>query len=368
MELKELVYEDKFWEDEYWSGFGSRVWRLFKVGVELLSIVGKDESSSYINTVVQLSKSIVEKLSERVEIEEPEDVGARDVMLVVEYMRSLAELAIGRDSTVTLAWVFRNTTFEYARASFTSIRERPERFDYLANILDLEKVYEPPDLLKSGEVDLSFYHATGYLDNVEIESSVEPMKGGRFRYIVKFRDRVDYERDGLGSLIVSLGLMSWETLRSKPGILAIFETIDPRSMYLEIARSRVPTKALEIVETRAIQALGDGKIYSLREERVEPDGTITITLASDQYSAGVPLPVACRAAVYELRGPLVYSYDFCQETDLLFRNTRHIFEKEHRNKYNVVEFLRGIQSYLFLGLWDQIFIDNRSKFVVVSRA
>uniref|UniRef100_A0A7C4DAC5 Uncharacterized protein n=1 Tax=Staphylothermus marinus TaxID=2280 RepID=A0A7C4DAC5_STAMA len=361
-----MVYEDKFWEEEYWSVFGSRVWRIFKICNELIPIIGKDESIEYINTITQLSKYIVEKLSEKVEIEEPEDIGLKDIQLVIEFMKSIADIAIGKNTTVTLAWITRNITYEYIRANFTTIREKPDRFDYLASILDLTKLYDPPDLLKTSEVDLTMYHATGYLDNVEIESSIESVKGGRFRYVVKIRDKVNYEKDSLGSLIIRLGLMAWEILRRKPGIFSIFETIDPRNMYLEIARSRVPVKAHEIVETKSIQILGDGKVYSFKDEKIETDGSITITLASDQYSTSVPMPVACRTSVYELKGPLVYAYNFCQETDLLFKNTRYLIENEFRNRFNVVEFLRGIQPYIFLGLWDQIFIEN-SKFIVISR-
>lgn len=361
-----MVYEDRFWEDEYWTSFASRVWRLFKICNELIPILGRDESIEYINTVTQLSKRIVEKLSEKVEVEEPEDTGLRDIQLIIEFMKTLAELSIGRDTTITIAWIMRNITFEYARSSFTTIRERPDRFDYLTNILDLVKIYDPPELLKTSEVDLTLYHANGYLDNVEVEPSIESTKGGRFRYIVRIRDRVDYEKDGLGSLIIRLGLISWEILRSKPGILSIFETIDARNMYLEMARSRIPTKASEIIETRSIQALGDGKIYSFRDEKIEHDGAITITLVSDQYSASVPLPVACRTSVYELKGPLVYAYNFCEETDLLFRNTKYSIDNEYRARFNAIEFLRGIQPYIYLGVWDQVFISN-NKFIIISR-
>ena len=360
-----MVYEEKFWEEDYWSRFGTSVWALFKISVELLNILKEDECVPYVNTVIQLTKHIVEKLSEYVEIEEPEPPGARDAMLVTQFMRTLADFAIGKNPTVTLAWVFRNVTFEYVRASFNTIYEKPERFNYLASILDLKQVYQPPELLTGGEIDLSFYHLNGYLENPIIEPLVEPASGGRFKYILRIRDKPDFGKSGVGALIVRLGMLAWEILREKPGILAIFETVDARSLYFDLARSRIPARATEIVESLAIHVLGDGKIYRFREEKVEADGTITLTFVSDEYNMGVPIPKSCRNVVYEFKGPLVHAYEFCQETDLLFRENKYEVSGEAKKKMNVVEFLRGIQPYLFLGVWDMFYLGD--KFILFSR-
>ncbi len=360
-----MVYEEHFWEDDYWSRFGKEVWRLFKVSSELIGVLGKDEATDYVNTAAMLSKYIVEKLSEHVEIEEPEPPGVRDALLVTEFMKTIADFAIGKNPVTTLAWIMRNITYEYIRVNFESIYEKPERFDYLVNILGLEQIYEPPELLTGREIDLSFYHAPGYLDNTDILPGVEHAGGGRFRYVLKIRDRPDYEKMSIGALIVKLGLLSWEILRRKPGILSIFETTDARTLYLELAATKIPPQATEIIESKGIHVLGDGRIYYFKDEKFEPDGGITITLISDQYNVGVPIPKACRDSIYELRGPLVYIYEICLETDLLLRENKYSLSKEPSKKLNVVEYLRGIQPYIYLGVWDLVFKDN--KFIVVSR-
>lgn len=360
-----MVYNEIFWEDSYWARFGENVWRLFKISVELASILGKDEALDYVNTTALISKYIVEKLSEHVELEEPEPPGVRDAFLVTEYMKAIADFAIGKNPTVTLAWVMRNITYEYIRVHFESVYEKPERFDYLANILGLEQIYEPPELLTGREIDLTFYHAPGYLDHIDIKPGVEHAGGGRFRYVLEIRDNPVFEKASIGSLIAKLGLLSWEILRRKPGILSIFETTDARNLYLELAISKIPPQASEIIESRSIHVLGDGRIYYFRDERIESDGTLKLIFVSDQYNVGVPIPKACRDVVYELKGPLVYIYEVCLETDLLLRENKHSISDESSRKINVVEFLRGIQPYVFLGLWDLVFKDD--KFIVFSR-
>jgi len=360
-----MVYDQPFWMDSFWSSFGTFVWRLFKISTELSSIIGSDESTEYINTIALISKHIVEKLSEHVDIEEPEEPGARDAYLVSEFMKNMAELAIGKNPVTTLAWVMRNITFEYARVNFEPIYEKPERFDYLSKMIGLELVYQPPELLTGREIDLSFYHLPGYLDNVEIEPSVDHAGGGRFRYVLKIREKTDFEKSSIGALIARLGLISWDLLRHKPGILSVFETTDARSMYLELAVSKIPPQASEIIESRAIHVFGDGKIYYFRDEKMGPDGSIHITFQSDQYNVSIPMPKACRDSLYELKGPLVYVYEICVESDMLLREYKYGFGKEPVKKLNIVEYLRGIQPYIFLGLWDIVSIDNR--FMLISR-
>ena len=360
-----MVYDEKFWEEDYWSRFGSEVWSLFKTAVELTSVLREDECLPYVNAVINVSKNIVEKLSEHVELEEPEPPGARDATLVTEFMRKIAGFAIGKNPTVTLAWVFRNVTYEYVRSSFDSIAEKPERFDYLASILGLKQVYQPPEILTSGEIDLSLYRISDYMENITIETSVEPGSGGRFKYVLRVRDKPELEKSSIGSLIIRLGMLAWEILRSKPGILAIFETVDARTLYLDLARSRIPARSTELVEALALHVLGDGKIYRFREEKIESDGSITLTFISDDYNVGVPIPKACRNVVYEFKGPLVHVYELCEETDLLLRETKYSVGDSVKKKFNVVEFLRAIQPYIFLGVWDTALIGD--KFIIFSR-
>ncbi len=349
----------EFWREEYWSRFARDVWRLFIISNELASILGHDEAAGYVEATALLTKHIVEKLSEYVEVEEPEHPGVTGAMLVSEYMKSLAEYAIGKNPVVTLAWVFRNITFEYARANYEEIREKPERFDYLAEILGLEPVYEPPELLTGGEIDLRLYHAVGHLDNVVFEPGSEHLGGNRFRYVFRIKDMIDYGKASIAALIIRLGMLSWEILHSKPGILSIFETTDARSMYLELASTKIPPLAHEIVETRGINVLGDGKVFYIRSERIDSDASINMEFFSDTYDVNVPMPKACRSAVYRINGPLVYSYDLCLSTDILLKENSYGFGDDARNRLNIVEFLRGIQPYVYLGVWDLVFIDDK---------
>jgi len=361
-----VVYEERFWEDEYWSRFGSGVWLLYKLSIEVSALLKNDESLPYVNLIAELSKNIVEKLSEHVELEEPESPGGRDVSLVIEFMRRVAEYAIGKNPTVTLAWVMRCITYEYARASFTSIAEKPERFAYLAEILGMERVYQPPELLTGGLVDLALYRFKGYLEKPLIEAGVEVKSGGRFRYAIRISEKLDTSKASIGSLIVWLGLTSWELLRSKHGILAMFETTDARALYIDIARTRVPVKAVEITERLGLQVMGDGRIFKLRDERISGDRSITLTYVSDEYSVGIPMPKACRDVVYEFAGPIVQIHEFCSEADMLLREVKWSINSSVKRKVNVVEFMRGIQPYIFLGLWDLVLLDN--GFVLLTRA
>jgi len=361
-----LVYEEQFWISKYWSKFAGDVWSLFKVSVELLGLLGsEEETSKYINLSALLTKHIVEKLSKYVEVEEPPSPGVKDAYLVVEFMKKISDFAIGKNPVVTLAWIFKNITYEYARVNFVSIAEKPERFDYLAKILELEEKYTPPEILTGREIDLTFYHAKGYLDHVELKVTIEHFGKGRFRYAVMFIDKPDFEKDSLASLIIRLGLLSWELLRSKPGILSIFDTVDARAQFLELAQSKIPSKAREIVESRPIRAVGDGKIFSLAEERIAPDGSILFKLVSDQYGVTVPMPKACRDVIYEYRGALVNVYEVCVETDILLRETKYSFSEQPLRKLNVIEYMRGIQPFIYLGLWDILYYSD--KHILITR-
>ncbi len=353
-----MVYTEKFWLDTYWIRFGERVWRLFKTSTVLIGMLGTDESARYVELTAILTKYLVEKLSEYVELEEPEASGAVGAALITEYMRSIADFAIGKDPTVTLAWVFKNITFEYARASFDTIAEDPRRFDYLADILGLRVIYEPPELLTGGEIDLSLYHAHGYLDKIKINPGVISLGGSRFKYVLRITDEFKPEEESIGSLIIKLGLLAWEILRRKPGILAIYDTVDARSTYLELATGKIPPRSAEIVESLDLGVLGDGKIYTVKDEHMNDKGEINIVFESDQYTVGVPMPRACRDVVYGFKGPLVYSGDLCLESDILLREYKYEINEPSSKKTSVIEFLRGIQPYVFLGLWDFLLTDK----------
>ncbi len=359
-----MVFREKFWEDSYWSNFGSSVWLLFKTSTLLLNILGSDESARYVEKTALLAKYIVEKLSEFIDIEEPEEPGARGADLVTLYMRMMADLAIGKNPTVTLAWIFRNISFEYARASFETIRDDPRRFDYLANILGLRVIYEPPELLTGGEIDLSLYHAPGYLDNLVFKARAESLGGGRFKYILEIGEKVDLEKQSVGALIVRLGLLSWEILGRKPGIFSIYEATDARTMYLELASTKIPTRARELVEEKDIIALGSDKIYFFKDEYIGENSSINLVYESDTYQAGVPMPKACSRSIYSFKGPLVFTTSLCASTDLLLRETKVEMGKEER-KTNIVEFLRGIHPYIFLGVWDLLILED--KILLISR-
>ncbi len=361
-----MVYTEKFWQDTYWIRFGERVWRLFKTSTTLIGMLGSDESVRYVELTAVIAKYLVEKLSEYVEMEEPESSGAMGAALITEYMRSVADFAIGKNPTVTLAWVFRNITFEYARASFESITEDPRRFDYLADILGLKVIYEPPELLTGGEIDLSLYHAPGYLDHITIHPGVVSLGGGRFKYILRITSEFKPEEESVGSLIVKLGLLAWEILRRKPGILAIYDTVDARSAYLELASGKIPSKAAEIVESLGLGVLGDGKIYTVKEESMNDKGEINIVFHSDQYTVRVPMPKACRDAVYGFNGPLVYAGAICLESDILLRENKYTIKDPAEKKTSIVEFLRGVQPYIYLGLWD-IMITERGSIILYTR-
>lgn len=361
-----MVYDEQFWLDKYWSKFAGDTWGLFKISVELLGLIsGEEEVSRYVNLSAQLSKHIVEKLSRYVEVEEPPAPGVKDAYLIVEFMKKISEFVIGKNPVVTLTWIFKNITFEYARVNFVSIAEKPERFDYLAKILELEEKYTPPEILTGREIDLTFYHAKGYLDHVELSGLVEHFGKGRFRYAILITDKPDFEKDSLASLIIRLGLLSWELLKSKPGILSIFDTIDAKAQFLEMAQSKIPSKAREIVDSKPIRVIGDGKIFSLAEEKVGPDGSIVFKLTSDQYGVTVPMPKACRDALYEYRGALVNVYEICVETDILLRETKCSFSEQPARKLNVIEYMRGIQPFVYLGLWDIIF--QGDKHLLITR-
>ncbi len=359
-----MVYRERFWEDEYWSRFGSNIWLLFKTSNLLLQTLGTDESASYVEKTALLTKYIVEKLSEYVDIEEPEPPGATGADLITYYMRMIADLAIGKNPTVTLVWVLRNISFEYIRASFDTVREDPSRFDYLANILGLQVVYEPPELLTGGEIDLSLYHAPGYLDNIVLKPRAESTGGGRFKYVLEITENINFEKQSIASLIIRLGLLSWEILRKKPGIFSIYETTDARSTYLELASAKIPSRAVELVEEIGLNVLGTGKIYIFKDEYLGENSSINLVYETDTYQVSVPVPKACLEALYELRGPLVFSGDFCLSTDILLKDTKYELGDVKR-KTNVVEFLRSIHPYIFLGLWDLVFLGN--KILLVSR-
>ncbi len=354
-----MIYRERFWEEDYWTRFGERVWYLFKVSTSLIGILGNDESTPYVELTAKLAKYIVEKLSEYVEVEEPVGSSVIGAELVTEYMRSLADFAIGKDYTVTLAWVFRNITFEYARASFDQISEDPRRFDYLADILGLRVIYEPPELLTGGEIDLSLYHAPGHMDHVELSLRAKSLGKGRFKYVVTLTDKFVPEESSIGALIVRLGLLAWEMLRRKPGIMAIYDTIDARTTYLELATSRIPPKATEVIESHGIGVLGDGRIFIFKREYVDTDGNIIVVVESETYTMGTPVHKACKETVYSWKGPLIHIHKFCTQTDLLLQETKYEIEDTDR-KINVVEFVRGIQPYIFLGLWDLILYDDKT--------
>lgn len=362
-----MVYQEQFWLDKYWSDFGKKTWRLFKTSVELLGVLGEsDEASKFVNLAALLAKHIVEKLSKHVDVEEPEFSGSKDAYLVVDFMKEIADFAIGKNPTVTLTWLLRNVSFEFVRVNFNTVMEKPERFDYLIKILGFKEIYTPPEILTGREIDLTFYHAPGYLDNVEVKTGVEHVGKGKFKYIIELIDKPNFENNSLASLITRLGLLSWEILRSKPGILSIFETVDAKAQFLELAQTKIPSKSREIVESRSIHALGDGRVYHIAEERVTPEGSILIKLVSDQYNVGIPMPKACRDAVFEFKGAIINVYEVCLETDIVLRETKHSYSSEPVRKLNVIEYIRGIQPLVYLGLWDIVYING--KHMLIARA
>jgi hypothetical protein len=196
---------------------------------------------------------------------------------------------------------------------------------------------------------LSIYHAAGFLDKPAFDVGAISLGGGRFRYVLKVTDTFKPSEEGIGSLIVRLGLLAWEVLRRKPGILAIYDTVDARSTYMELAIGKIPPKSAEIIESRDIGALGDGKIFTFKDDRIDEKGNIIVTFQSDDYKVEVPVPKACRDAAYTFKGPLVYKNSVCTETDILLKDNKYNIS-ETNNKLNAIEFLRGIQPHIFLGV------------------
>jgi len=197
------------------------------------------------------------------------------------------------------------------------------------------------------------------MDHVELSLRAKSLGKGRFKYVVTLTDKLVPEESSICALIVRLGLLAWEILRRKPGIMAIYDTIDARTTYLELATSKIPPKAAEVIESHGIGVLGDGKIFIFKKEYIDTDGNIIAVIESDTYTVGVPVPKACKEAVYSWKGPLIHIHRLCTQTNLLLQETKYEIENTDR-KINVVEFLRGIQPYIFLGLWDIILYEDKT--------
>ncbi len=361
-----MPFQPRFWEDKFWVSLGERLWALFELARATLELVEGDDSEPYVRAAAVISKKLVEGIGEKFELEEPvvgELTGAR---LVTEYMRLLSSFSIGRDEAVTLAWTTRFITAEYAFASFDFFSEKPENFDRWVALTGAEVFYEPPAIFRGGEIDLTIYHYPGYLDNPSIEASAEHAGEGRFRYRVRIVE-AGGGRESIGALLAKIGLVAWATLHDMPGILSVFRATDARSIYLERAATRIPSEAQELYESMNIGSLGDSKPFFFVAEGVDRDGRVWMEYRCEPEKLGYPVPRKCSDAVYLIKGALVWRERLCLETNLTLTKTEHRIEASEQGRINVLEMLRGLSPYIFLGLIDVVKLGGK-KFMLVSRS
>ncbi len=361
-----MPFEPKFWEDSFWVSLGNRVWYLFEYAVRSLDVLGDDDSGEYVRACAELSKGIVEKLSEYFELSEPVVPEMGGAEAVIEFMRNLAEFCIGRDHAITLAWTTRFITIEYVLASYPILKSKPDYLDKLFEILGSDVVYEPPSLFRSGEIDLTVYGFPGYLDDVSIEVSSVRKDKEQFVYKVLFRDKsFNVDKQSLGSLLIKLGLLAWHILSRKPGILSIFETTDARTIYLERASTRIPSEARDSMESIDLGFFGDGRKFYFEDEYIGEGGHV-IVYRSDPYKAAYPIPKACKEAFYYIKGGVVYKKSICMETTLTLSKTTQSFSEQPGWKANILQFLRTLSPYIFLGIVDIVKLKS-DQWVLVMR-
>ena len=363
-----MSFEPKFWEDKFWEETGNRVWYLFEYAVRSLDVLSDDDSGEYVRACAEISKGIVEKLSEYVDLSEPTIPEMSGAEAVIEFMKNLAELCIGRDYAVTLAWTLRFITIEYLLASYPVLKDKPEYIDKLFDILGSDVVYEPPAMFRTSEIDLTVYGFPGYLDNVSIETtSVRKGREG-FVYKLVFRDKnPDIDKQSLGSLLVKLGLLSWHLLSRKPGILSIFETTDARTVYLERASTRVPVEVRDSVDSLGLAFLGDGSIFYYVDEYIGGENRHTIVYHSEQLKPGQPMPRACKDAYYVIKGGIVYKKRFCIESNISLDKTVYDVSEQLDWRTNILQFLRTLSPYIFLGIVDVVRIKN-DQWLLIMRS
>ncbi len=360
-----MPFRPRFWEDGFWVNLGERLWGLFELARATLELVEGDDSEPYVRAAAVVSKRLVELIGEKFELEEPvlgEFTGAR---LVTEYMRLLASFSIGRDEAVTLAWTTRFITAEYALASYEFFKEKPENLDRWIALTGAEVFYEPPALFRGGEIDLTIYHYPGYLEDPVIEPRAEHAGEGKFRYRVRITEKPG-GRESIGGLLAKIGLVAWATLHDMPGILSVFRATDARTIYLERAGTRIPSEAAELYDTMGMASLGDGKPYYFTGEGVDRDGRVWLEYASEPEKLGFPVPRKCSNSVYEIKGALVIRERLCLETNLSLTKTSYTIEATELQRLNVLEALRCLSPYIFLGLIDVVKLGGK-KIMLVSR-
>ncbi|GEM_PF-2041775 len=362
-----MPFEPKFWEKRFWTDTGNRVWRLLELARLSLDVLKGDESEEYIRASAVLSKAIVEKISEEYELEEPELPELSGADAVTEYMKQLADTAIGRDEAVTLAWTIRFTTLEYIFASYPVLKAKPELLDTLLDFLGSDLVYDPPNIFKSGDIDLTIYAFKGYLDNVDLVIDIVHEGKEQFRYRLKIIDKeTDPSKQGLGSLLVKLGLVSWYIISRRPGLLTIYRSPDIRSVYLDRAGTRIPSVARELVDSMGVVFLGDGSPFHIDSETVSGNGQHIVIFSSEQYKPSFPMPKACKDSVYTVHGGIFSRKGLCVETNITLSEANYSFTEESNWRVSAIELLRSLSPYIFLGVIDVVRLSN-DQWIIFTR-
>ncbi len=362
-----MPFEPRFWEDKFWRGIGERVWTLLEYARHSLDVLKGDESEEYIKASALISKTIVEKISEEFELSEPEIPELSGADAVTEYMKLLAEMAIGRDEAITLAWTLRFITLEYLYASYPVLKAKPELADELLGRLGSDLVYDPPSMFKTSDIDLTIYAFKGYLDNINVTADIVREGGEKFRYKLVIRDKeADPEKQSLGSLLVKLGLLSWYIMAARPGLLTIYRTTDVRGVYLDRAGTRVPSAARDLVDEVGVVFLGDGSPFTFFREYIGEKGAHIIEFTSEQYKPSFPVPKACKESVYVVHGGIIRRRNLCVEANITLSKVNYILGEESEWKTSAVEFLRGLSPYIFLGVVEVVRLQN-DEWILITR-